>query len=59
MRDICVMMRDICVIPIISFNLARRMRCSGRNNLSVGCDIPVECDGSKGWSRSTVGANEA
>ena len=48
------MMRDICVIPIISLT-SRRMRCSGRNDLFVGCDFPVECDGLKGRSKSTRG----
>jgi len=49
-----MMVRDICVIPIISLT-SRRMRCSGRNDLFVGCDFPVECDGLKGRSKSTRG----
>jgi hypothetical protein len=43
----------------IDFNLARRMRCSVRNDSSAGCDgskgaTAGTCDGPKGWNSSTV-----
>ena len=50
-------MRDILRSSL--FNLAVRMRCSGRNDSSVGCDgskgaTAGTCDGPKGWNSSTV-----
>ena len=52
MRDMCAMMRDTCAIPIISLTL-RRMRCSGRNDLLVGYDVPVERSlSTRGWDRA-------